>query len=87
MSIEIFVKYKGNRTLATDKLKDYIFTYKDEYNDLTLKFCGKWIWCYITEDENYSYFTIEFSKEITKEERKKFTGIIIDLGFETNDDG
>ncbi|WP_128331657.1 hypothetical protein [Apibacter sp. HY039] len=85
MSIDVAAKFIGNKETIKNMLTEYIFHEDTRYDEITLSFLNKWIWIYLYEETNETNLDINFSKDFSKEERILFIDILLNSGFQIED--
>ena len=82
MGVDIAAKFVGDKNALRAKLKKYIYSEDENYDEITLSFLNKWVWVYFYNENEFLLLDINFAKDFTKEERAIFTGILSKLGFQ-----
>lgn len=85
MSIDIAAKFIGSKENLREKLKSYIYSEDEKYDEVTLSFLNKWIWIYFYDEDKTLFLDINFSKDFIKEERIMFIDILKDFDFQIDE--
>lgn len=82
MGVDIAAKFVGDKDALRAKLKKYIYSEDENYDEITLSFLDKWVWIYFYNENESLLLDINFDKDFTIEERRMFTGILSGLDFQ-----
>ncbi|MGF7109833.1 hypothetical protein [Treponema pedis] len=87
MAKESFFEINTNLKSVKELLKDYIISFSEEYDEITLKFMGFFIWIYgYYEDNNDNlYVNIKYESKVDNNVITLFEKLLLNIGFMNRD--